>query len=346
MAERNYSNWSRREFLGGMALTGAAAMLGWRPRALLAAKLPPPETTRLRLMKWRTACWVPQYVAEPLLREEGFTDIQYVDVGEKMFAPGNRDKLDLNMTFAAVEIAYRGKVENPAKIISGLHPGCYVLVGNKDIQSVRDLKGKTVWAGLNKGGGPHVFLSAIISYVGLDPKKDINMVWISKDEAMEEFRKGKIAAFISFPPEPQALLEQNIGHRLIDTNVDKPWSQYFCCMIVGSDHFIEKNPVATKRALRAILRAYDIVAGDPEGAVEEILKRKIRKEGERKYILQALKDIPYDTWREFNPEETIRFFALRMHDVGMLKTPPDEFIKKHCDWTFVNDLKQELAMNW
>ncbi len=54
--------------------------------------------------------------------------------------------------------------------------GCYALIGSERTRSVRDLKGKTVWAGAVKNDGPHLFFSAIVAYVGLDPRTDINYV--------------------------------------------------------------------------------------------------------------------------------------------------------------------------
>ena len=85
---------------------------------------------------------------------------------------------------------------------------------------------------------------------------------------MRLFREGKIDAFISFPPWPQELIEQGIGHLLIDTNIDKPWSQALRPDGGRAELslFIKKNPIATKRALRAILKATDIVARDPKPA--------------------------------------------------------------------------------
>jgi NitT/TauT family transport system substrate-binding protein len=141
-------------------------------------------------------------------------------------------------------------------------------------------------------------------------------------------------------------MDKGVGRLLVDTNVDKPWSQYFCCMVSGHSDFVKKNPIATKRALRAILKANDAVARDPELATRMLIEKKMRKESERKYVLQSLKDIPYGRWREYNPEETIRFYALRLREVGMMKTPPEEFISRHADWSFLKSMKQELALKW
>jgi len=330
-----------------MALAGTAAILGWRPDLGFASVEPPPETTTLRIRQWKPACWAPIHVAEPLLREEGFTDIQYPDApGPKTPGMYARDEIDLSPAFAPLDMFNIEKNNSPMTFLAGLHVGCYALLGSERVKSVRDIKGKTVWTGSVEDNGPQIFFKTIVSYVGLNPDTDVKYLWVDKSEAMRLFKEGKIDVIISFPPGPQELMDKGIGRLLLDTNVDRPWSQYFCCMIAGRNEFIQKYPVATRRALRAILKANDIVAQDPELATQKLIEKKIRKESERKYVLQALKDIPYDKWRDYNPEETIRFFGLRLREVGMLETPPEEFIKQHTDWSFLDELKTELAMTW
>jgi NitT/TauT family transport system substrate-binding protein len=58
--------------------------------------------------------------------------------------------------------------------------------------------------------------------------------------------------------------------------------------------------------------------------------------------LQTLEEIPYDRWREFHPEDTMRFFALRLHEVGMIKSSPNALLATGIDWRFLNELKREL----
>ncbi len=345
MKNRASDGWSRREVLRELALTGAAAILGWPPGLGEAAEEPPPETTRLRIRREETACWAPIYVAEPLLRKEGFTDVQYVfGYGSETAKMCREGAIDLAADFSVRSMFDLDHQHHPLKILSGLHVGCYRLVGNKRINSVRDLKGKTVWAGAIKNNGPHIFFSTILAYVGLDPRTDVNYVWVNKDEAMRLFREGKLDAFITFPPWPQELIDQGIGHLLLDTNIDKPWSQYFCCMVAGQSYFVKKNPIATKRALRAILKANDIVARNPRLATRTLIEKKIRNESEYTSIYRALKDIPYGKWREYNPEDTIRFYALRMRDIGMIESNPQQFIDEHTDWRFMNELKREFGI--
>ena len=338
---------SRRKFLTTTALAGTALYLGIGPNLGSTAQDPPPETTTLRLRQWAPACWAPIYVAEPLLRDEGFTDIKYVSFpGTELVNTLKRDKVDLSPSFTPLDMVNVERSNSPLTFLSGLHRGCYALVGSEDIRSVNDLKGKTVWTGAIENNGPHLFFKTIVSYVGLNPDTDFEYLWISKGEAMKLFLEGKIDAFMSFPPGPQELMDKGIGHLLVDTNIDRPWSQYFCCTIWGHSKFVKDNPVATKRAIRAILKANDIVAQNPELATDTLLQRKIRKESERKYVLQSMKHIPFGKWRAHNPEDSIRFYALRLREVGMLESQPEEFIGKYTDWSFVNALKGELAMTW
>jgi len=340
-----FDELNRRDFIKKMALTGAAAYIGFDCKNAFAE--PPPETTRVRFFEYKASCWVPQYLAEDLLRKEGFTDIQYlkgknIDQSEELLQAG---EIDFRLGNASWQIKEVESGDN-AVFLAGLHVGCFSLIGSDRVHSIQDLKGKNVWAQGKLGFGPHLFFSVIISYVGLDPRKDVNFIEASKDEALHLFTKGEIDAFISFPPGPTELREKKIGHVLLDTNVDKPWSQYFCCMIDANRKFVGNYPIATKRALRALLLANDIVVRDPELATQVLIDRKIRKESEYTYILQALKETPYEKWRDYNPEDTIRFYALRLHELGMTKMSPQEIIEQSTDWRFLEALRSELAMTW
>ena len=347
MRNNKSDGWSRREFIVGLALTGTAAVLGWRPGQGIAALEPPPETTRLRIQNNGSACWAPMYVAEPLLREEGFTDVQYVfGYGTEVAKMSREGAIDLGAGFSGALMYNLEHQQHPLKILSGLHVGCFALIGSARTRSVRDLKGRTVWAGAVKNNGPHIFFSTIVSYVGLDPRTDINYAWVDKDEAIRLFQAGKIDAFMALPPGSHELMHKGIGHLLIDTNIDKPWSQYFCCMVTGQSDFIKKNPIATKRAVRAILKANDIVARDPKTATRTLIQNKVIKETEYMNTLPELKHIPYDKWREYNPEDTVRFYALRMREIGMIESNPQQFIDRHTDWRFMNELKKELGITW
>jgi NitT/TauT family transport system substrate-binding protein len=60
------------------------------------------------------------------------------------------------------------------------------------------------------------------------------------------------------------------------------------------------------------------------------------------YALQTMIDVPYGRWREYDPEDTVRFYALRLHEVGMIKSTLQKIIAQNTDWRFLNELKKEL----
>jgi NitT/TauT family transport system substrate-binding protein len=60
------------------------------------------------------------------------------------------------------------------------------------------------------------------------------------------------------------------------------------------------------------------------------------------YALQTLKDIPYSRWREYDPEDAPRFYALRLHEAGLIKSTPQKLIAQGTDWRFLAELKKEL----
>jgi len=297
------------------------------------------ETTRIRLSQIAGVCIAPQYVAADLLKAEGFTDVEYVQFEATnpypAFAAGD---VDISMAFAAPFIVQLDKGD-PVVLLGGVHVGCFEVFGTGSVHAIRDLKGK--WVGIPGLGSPHyLFLSSMAAYVGLDPRIDIE--WITHDptQSAQTLTDGKVDALIGFPPVPQELRAKGIGHVVVSSAVDKPWSQYFCCTLAANRTWAETHPVAAKRALRAILKATDLCAQQPEQAARRMVDGGYTANYE--YALQTMKDVPYNRWREYDPDDTVRFYALRLHEIGMIKSSPETIIQKGTDWRFLNELKHEL----
>ncbi len=253
----------------------------------------------------------------------------------KLLASG---ETDLEVTYVGPFIT-RIDAGDPIVVIAGGHIGCFELFVTDRIRAIRDLKGKTV-AISGIGNPDHAFLASILVYIGLDPQKDITLAIHPPGEAMQLLAEGKIDGLLSFPPVPQELRARKIGHVLVNSALDRPWSQYFCCMVAGNREFVRKHPMATKRAVRAILKAADICALEPQRAARILLDRDYVKRYD--YALQTIQELPYAKWREYDPEDTIRFYALRLHEAGMIKSTPQKIITQGTDWRFLSELKKEL----
>ena len=99
-------------------------------------------------------------------------------------------------------------------------------------------------------------------------------------------RRGRWMPTSAFPRTLRSCARTEIGHVVVNSAMDKPWSQYFCCTMVGNREFVRKHPVATKRVLRAILKATDLCASEPERMARLLVDRGYVKRYD--YALQTL----------------------------------------------------------
>jgi NitT/TauT family transport system substrate-binding protein len=330
----NHALLMRRDLMKALCAAGLVHALPG-----LAAAEPPPETTRIRIQDSPITCFAPLYVAEALLKAEGFTDVQYVktplaDGPNEALAAG---RIDLAQNDCAAHVMSLD-AGAPIVVLGGIHTGCWELFVQPSIRSLLDLKGKKVAA--PEKSSRQAFVAAMVASVGLDPRKDI--VWINHAPAdsMRLFEQGSIDAFMGFVPEPQELRARKVGHVLINTLIDRPWSQYFCCLAAGNREFVRKYPIATKRALRAILKATDLCVSHPETAARLMISRGVATNYD--YVLQSVQETGYRKWREYEAEDTMRFWSLRLHEVGIVKSDPNKLLARGTDWRFINELRREL----
>ncbi len=324
---------SRRRLLATLSSAAAAGLIGGIKAS---AQEAPPETSTIRLAKIPGICIAPQYVAEGLLRTEGFINVEYVELPVNVYKGFEAGKLDISMAFVAPYIIQLD-AGLPLVLLGGVHAGCYELFGTERVKAIRDLKGKTV-AVPELGSAHHIFVAAMAAHVGIDPKRDINFVIYPADESIRLLADGKIDALMGFPPVPQELREKKIGHVIVNSGLDRPWSQYFCCIVAAHQEFVRKHPVASKRALRAILKATHLCAAEPERAARLVADKGYRYD----YSLQTMREIQYARWQDYDPEDSTRFYALRLREAGMIQSTPQKIIAQGTDWRFFNELKREL----
>jgi NitT/TauT family transport system substrate-binding protein len=325
---------SRRDFLTALSAAGAAGLIGARGSF---ADEAPPETTTIRLGRGPAICVAPEQIAEELLRAEGFTDIRYLpDTPNDAVARGEID-FEFNTAAWVVSNLDAGQ---PITALAGVHVGCYELFAHEPIETISDLKGRRVGVPQWLGSSGHLLLAVMVGQVGLDPNRDIEWVINPTGDFMQPFVDRQVDAFLGFPPEPQELRARKIGRVILNTATDRPWSQYFCCIAYGNREFVRNHPIATKRYLRAILKAADMCAAEPERAAERLVDGGFTERYD--YALQTLIELPYASWREFDPEDAMRFYALRLHEVGMIKSSPTALLAAGTDWRFLNELKREL----
>jgi NitT/TauT family transport system substrate-binding protein len=357
--KRDANMQNRRHFLktgfsaAAAGLAGAAAFV--RARGSVAEEAPP-ETTSVRLLYFPETCQAPIDILDDLLRDEGFADVRYVkgavsDIGADRVASGDADFVqdDAGANILSIDAGVR------ALMLAGVHPACFELFAHESVRSVVDLKGRTVGVTDATGGSSdYVTLKIIAASVGLNPAKDINWFSIGGAGKSDLLANGKIAgksdllangkidAFMSAPPRAQELRAQGTGHVILNSAVDRPWSQYFCCMLIGNVDFVRRNPLATKRVVRAMLRATDICAAKPDWVAQRLVERGFTTR--YNYARQGLDDVSYRAWRDYDAEDAVRFWALRLRELGMIKSSPDRIIAAGTDWRFLKEVRKELGI--
>ena len=326
---------TRRQFVRGAA---AASALGFVLDVLAAD--PPPETKRIRIPRVENVCWAPAYVAGDLLKTEGLSEMQFVRYADpaKAYAGMAAGEIDIFMAFVAPTIQ-QIDVGNPLVVLGGVHPGCLELFASTRVRSVQELKGKIIASAAPNDPG-HLFTAAFLGHVGIEPQRDVKWIFATGAERLALLSAGKVDAVLSGPPIAQEMRAKKIGHVIVNTTTDRPWSQYFCCVVTANRDFVRKHPVATKRAMRAILKASHVCASDPEPVARQLVKDGFTPNFE--YAYQALREIPYGRWRDYDAEDTMRYYALRLKEAGFIKSSPKKIIADGSDWRFLNELKKEL----
>jgi NitT/TauT family transport system substrate-binding protein len=258
---------TRRQVLTSMTAAGTAALLG--PQKSLAEQAPP-ETSTVRICRQTGTCTATQYVAEDLLRADGFTEVHF-EGGAPCAKTVGLGEVDFGLAMAP-SILFQRQAGLPVTALAGVHPGCWELFAHPPIRTISDLKGKTVDTSDPFGSGAHLFMAIMAAHVGLDLRKDIN--WVAAGGLMPSidlFAQHKTDAFLASSPDGEELRARKLGRVILNTTIDPPWSQYYCCMLAGHADYVHNHPIATKRVVRAILKAGEICAAEPEKAARRLV---------------------------------------------------------------------------
>ena len=300
------------------------------------------ETTRLRIIQTPSLCISPQFSAQDLLRAEGFSDLQYVkrptatEIGSTLMSGA----ADMSLHFAASAVL-RIDAGDPYVVLAGAHVGCFELFGTNGVRAIRDLRGRTV-ASPEPDAPSHAFFAALLAHVGLDPRVDVKWAVHPPPMAMHLLAEGQVDAYLGFPPDPQILRSRGVGNVIVNSLTDRPWSQYLCCFVVANREFATRNPVATTRALRGILNGIDQSGRNPEATVRYLVDKGYTSQYEQG--LDAIKTLHSGGWRaEYDPTDTLRYYALRLHEAGMVKSTPDQIISRGTDWRYLAEVKRDRA---
>jgi NitT/TauT family transport system substrate-binding protein len=341
---------SRRAAIRGFGLAGiglsAAAVLGCSSGGDDKAKVePPPEVTAIRLPQSTPLCESAQFLAEKYLANEGFTDVKFVPyqaptVPWMLVSSGEADFGVDNLS-----LLLRSDAGEPVTFLGGFHTGCGAWVANDSIKTAGDFKGRTIGVG---GMDPLVNFDYLATQVylgnaGLNPGRDVTFTLRPGPLAQltQPFNEGKFDGFWAGVPVLFQARAAKLGHEVSNMMMDKPWSDNYCCGVGANRNFVQKNPVATKRALRALMMASDEAEHQPETAARYIVDKGYRPNYDD--VIQSFKEMGHNRWREMDHEASARFWLRSFQSAGLLKGTPEKLLSDSVNLSFLNELKKAKA---
>lgn len=308
------------------------------PSPTPAATLPPPETTSIKLTAG--ACDSAIFGAERFLREEGFTDVQFTDVGvSAAIAAGNAH---MGQTFPQ---GLFNSLESGPKLVSlgGLHPGCIEIWAQPGIASVKDLKGRNITVTSKALTNlQYTWMAMALKQAGVDPK-DVNFVVQADADPLKLYLDGKSdAVFVATTGVPALKANPaNKGKVIYSQAMDEPWKSTNCCFIVASEPWYRANPIAAKRAMRAIYRTADALPADRADAAKLATDKGLfGGVPALANVREAANMVPL-AWRTYDLDKAVRFYAPLLTDVGVLKASTDDLLKA-IDLKIFKELSTEL----
>lgn len=325
-------------FLASCAPAGSSAATATAPVPTATATLAPPETTSIRLAAG--ACDSAIFGAERYLRDEGFTDVQFTDVATATAITAGNAHIG-----NAFPQSFFNSVESSPKVVAlgGLHPGCNEIWAQPGIASLKDLKGRSITVTSKALSNlPYTWFAMALKQAGVDPK-DVNFVVQADADMLKLYLDGKSDAVYVATTGAAALKANpaNKGKVIFSQVMDEPWKSTNCCFIVASEPWYRANPIAAKRAMRAIYRTADTLPADRSDAAKLAADKGLfGGAAALANITVAANMVPLD-WRTYDLEKAVRFYAPLLTDVGVLKATTDDLLKG-IDLTIFKGLSTEL----
>jgi len=175
---------------------------------------------------------------------------------------------------------------------------------------------------------------------GLNPARDVTFTLRPGPiaQVIDPLNEGKFDGFYAGPPGIFQARAAHLGHEIINLMMDKPWSDNYCCGIAATTSFVQKNPVATKRALRALLKASDETSSQPEAAARYVVDKGYRPGYDD--VIASFKEMTHNQWRSLDHEASYRFHVKNFQAAGVIKNPVDQLVRTGVNLTFLDDLKK------
>ena len=181
---------------------------------------------------------------------------------------------DIAMVASNVAANLYNKTEGDVKILAlGTQGVLHILEGSNGtaIQSMKDLKGKTIYA-TGQGANPEYILRHLLAANGLDPDKDVEIVFADATEISAKLISGEIETAMLPVPAATAAIAKSKGSVRDAIDLTTAWndldngSQLIMSAVVARADFLAEHPQAVDAFLEEYEASVTYVKENPEEA--------------------------------------------------------------------------------
>lgn len=147
-------------------------------------------------------------------------------------------------------------------------------LGGETVQTVADLKGKTLLA-TGKGATPEYFLRYILTQNGLDPDKDVAIQWKSEPSEVVALLNAKGEGLAMLPQPYVTAAANQLGENFrIALSVSEEWeklesdSRCTTAVVMARTAFVQEHPEQVQAFLEALSQSVQWVNEQPQEAAE------------------------------------------------------------------------------
>ena len=189
---------------------------------------------------------------------------------------GSDPAFDIATVASNVAVNLYNKTDGGVKIIAlGTLGVLHILEsgGNETVSSVADLAGKTIWA-VGQGANPEYVLRYVLSENGLDPDKDVTLLFADAAEITQKLMTGEAEVAMLPVPAATAAILKSEGKVRAALDMTEEWnalntgSQLIMTAVVARTEFIERHPDAVSLFLEEYAGSIDYVNTNVDDAAE------------------------------------------------------------------------------
>lgn len=180
-----------------------------------------------------------------------------------------------------------------ATTVTGAHTGCKSIFVFKDsgIKSMKDLEGKTVALPAGVGSADQNITFRFLKRDGVDPNK-VKFKQVETGACLQAVENAEVDAAILTDSFVWEADKDGKFEMIRSLSFDDDFNVEACCATFMNNDFIKANPVATKKATRAVQRARQFIQENPEKAVD-IMFEKGWATGDRDNAIKFVKSLNF-----------------------------------------------------